>query len=43
MAKNPPEVKGGWVHKPDGPGLGVDLDDAGVRQFQGPNDSTDWV
>jgi len=43
MATNPPEVKGGWVDKPVRPGLGVDLDDAGVRQWQGPNDPPDWV
>jgi hypothetical protein len=36
-------VKGGWVDKPVRPGLGVDLDDAGVRQWQGPNDPADWV
>jgi L-alanine-DL-glutamate epimerase-like enolase superfamily enzyme len=43
MAKNPPEIKGGSTGIPEGPGLGVELDDAGVRQFQRPEDAPDWV
>jgi len=43
MAKNPPEVKGGWTGKPEGPGLGVELDDAGVRQWQAPGDPAEWL
>jgi galactonate dehydratase len=43
MARNPPVIKGGFAGQPEQPGLGVDLDDAGVKQWQGPNDSADWV
>ena len=43
MAKNPPVVKGGFAGKPELPGLGVDLDDAGVKQIQSAADSPDWV
>lgn len=43
MAKNPPVVKDGLVPKPQGPGLGVDLDDAGVKQWQREGDPPDWV
>ncbi len=43
MAKNPPVVKGGSTGKPEAPGLGVDLDDAGVKQFQRGDDPPDWV
>lgn len=38
-----PVVKGGFAGKPELPGLGVDLDDAGVKQIQGAADSPDWV
>jgi L-alanine-DL-glutamate epimerase-like enolase superfamily enzyme len=43
MAKNPPVLKGGLAPKPEAPGLGVDLDDAGVKQWQGQDDPPDWV
>jgi L-alanine-DL-glutamate epimerase-like enolase superfamily enzyme len=43
MAKNPPVVKGGMTGKPEAPGLGVDLDDAGVKRFQRGGDAPDWV
>jgi galactonate dehydratase len=43
MAKNPPVIRGGFTGKPELPGLGVDLDDAGVKQIQGAGDSPDWV
>ena len=43
MAKNPPVIKDGQAEKPELPGLGVELDDAGVRQFQRQGDSTDWI
>jgi L-alanine-DL-glutamate epimerase-like enolase superfamily enzyme len=42
MAKNPPEVKGGMVTQPQQPGLGVDLDDSGIKRFQADTDG-DWV
>ncbi|MFC1528489.1 mandelate racemase/muconate lactonizing enzyme family protein [Candidatus Latescibacterota bacterium] len=43
MAKNPPVIKDGGTDKPEKPGLGVELDDVGVRQWQRPGDSTDWM
>ncbi|MCC7156275.1 MAG: mandelate racemase/muconate lactonizing enzyme family protein [Bryobacterales bacterium] len=43
MAKNPPVLKGGMAPKPEAPGLGVDLDDAGVKEWQRVGDSPDWV
>jgi len=43
MAKNPPSIKGGFAGKPEQPGLGVELDDAGVKQWQRQSDPTDWV
>lgn len=43
MAKNPPVIKDGQAEKPELPGLGVELDDAGVRQWQAKNDSPDWM
>lgn len=43
MARNPPDVSGGEVGKPEAPGLGVELDDEGVKQWQGPDDPADWV
>ena len=38
MAVNPPEVKGGQAAAPDRPGLGVDLNEEGVRKFQADGD-----
>ncbi len=43
MAKNPPEVLGGSAGIPEGAGLGVELDDAGVRRLQRPEDPPEWV
>lgn len=43
MAKNPPEVTGGSVGLPERPGLGVELDDEGIRRWQGKDDPPDWV
>lgn len=43
MAKNPPVLKGGMASKPEAPGLGVELDDAGVKQWQREGDPPDWV
>ncbi len=43
MAKNPPRIEKGLAPKPSAPGLGVDLDDAGVKQFQREGDPSDWV
>jgi galactonate dehydratase len=43
MAKNPPAIKAGFAPKPEAPGLGVDLDDAGVKLWQREGDSPDWV
>lgn len=43
MAKNPPVIEKGLAAKPTAPGLGVDLDDAGVKQFQREGDPSDWV
>ncbi|HOL72185.1 MAG TPA: mandelate racemase/muconate lactonizing enzyme family protein [Bryobacteraceae bacterium] len=43
MAKNPPVIKNGAAQKPEAPGLGVDLDDAGVKAWQREGDSPDWV
>jgi len=43
MAQNPPIVKGGLTGKPEAPGLGVNLDDAGVKRFQRGDDPPDWV
>jgi L-alanine-DL-glutamate epimerase-like enolase superfamily enzyme len=43
MAKNPPVIKAGLATKPELPGLGVELDDAGVREWQGEGDSPDWT
>lgn len=42
MAANPPVVEGGTVGLPERPGLGVELDPAGVKQWQAEQDS-DWV
>jgi L-alanine-DL-glutamate epimerase-like enolase superfamily enzyme len=36
-------IKGGLAQRPEGPGLGVDLDDAGVRVWQRDGDPADWV
>jgi galactonate dehydratase len=43
MAKNPPLIKGGFAPVPEQPGLGVELDDAGVKKYQREGDSADWV
>ncbi len=43
MAKTPPVVKEGSIGLPEGPGLGVELDDEGVRRLQQPSDPADWV
>jgi galactonate dehydratase len=43
MAKNPPIIEEGKAEKPINPGLGVELDDAGVRQWQSKNDPADWI
>ena len=43
MAKNPPVLKGGMAPKPEAPGLGVDLDDSGVKEWQREGDSPDWL
>ena len=43
LAKNPPAIEGGSTGIPEGPGLGVELDDAGVRQWQSKNDPEDWI
>jgi L-alanine-DL-glutamate epimerase-like enolase superfamily enzyme len=43
MAKEPPEVKDGTAGLPVKPGLGVELDDAGVKAWQAPGDSADWM
>ncbi|MCW5977966.1 MAG: mandelate racemase/muconate lactonizing enzyme family protein [Bryobacteraceae bacterium] len=43
MARNPPAIKGGMATKPEAPGLGVDLDDAGVKQWQREGDWADWI
>ena len=43
MAKVPPVIKGGFAELPKGPGLGVELDDAGVKAWQSPGDSPDWM
>lgn len=43
MAKNPPVIKGGMTGLPEAPGLGVELDDAGVRKWQRGDDPPDWV
>jgi len=43
IAKNPPVIKGGMAPRPEVPGLGVELDDAGVKQWQRTGDSPDWV
>ena len=43
MAKNPPVIKGGFAQRPEGHGLGVELDDAGVRVWQRDGDPADWV
>ena len=42
MAKNPPEISGGSAGKPEAPGLGVELDDEGVRQWQRGDDPPGW-
>jgi L-alanine-DL-glutamate epimerase-like enolase superfamily enzyme len=43
MAKNPPVIKGGSAERPERPGLGVELDDAGVKQWQSETDPPDWI
>ena len=43
MAKNPPVVKDGFGEIPRGAGLGVELDDAGVKPWQAPSDSAEWM
>lgn len=43
MAQKPPVVKDGSTGIPEGPGLSVELDDAGVRRLQQPADPPDWV
>ncbi|MFN3324390.1 MAG: mandelate racemase/muconate lactonizing enzyme family protein [Bryobacteraceae bacterium] len=43
MAKNPPAIKGGHAALPEGPGLGVELDEAGIKRYQRPNDEADWA
>ena len=42
MAKNPPEISGGSTGQPEAPGLGVELDDEGVKQWQRGDDPPDW-
>jgi len=45
LAKNPPEVKGGFAMRPDGPGLGVDLNEEAFRQRQTARggEFQDWI
>jgi len=43
MATNPPVIEQGSARCPDRPGLGVDLNDEGVRQWQSKGDSTEWM
>jgi L-alanine-DL-glutamate epimerase-like enolase superfamily enzyme len=43
MAKNPPVIKGGMAPRPELPGLGVELDEAGVKQWQRSGDTPEWV
>jgi L-alanine-DL-glutamate epimerase-like enolase superfamily enzyme len=43
MAKNPPVIKGGFAGRPEAPGLGVELDDAGVKVWQRGSDPAEWV
>jgi galactonate dehydratase len=43
MAKEPPVIKDGNAELPTRPGLGVELDDAGVKAWQSQGDSPDWM
>ncbi|MFC1537950.1 mandelate racemase/muconate lactonizing enzyme family protein [Candidatus Latescibacterota bacterium] len=43
MAKNPPIIENGSAECPDRPGLGVELDDSGVREWQSKDDPADWI
>jgi L-alanine-DL-glutamate epimerase-like enolase superfamily enzyme len=43
MAKEPPVIKDGNAELPTRPGLGVELDDAGVKAWQSQGDSADWL
>jgi L-alanine-DL-glutamate epimerase-like enolase superfamily enzyme len=43
MAKNPPVIKDGNAETPTGVGLGIELDDAGIKPWQSPGDSPDWM
>jgi len=45
LARNPPVVKDGFAVKPEGPGLGVELNEEVFRQRQGARggEFQDWV
>ena len=45
LAKNPPVVKNGMAARPDGPGLGVELNEEVFRQRGGRGGGAfqDWV
>ncbi|MFC1541094.1 mandelate racemase/muconate lactonizing enzyme family protein [Candidatus Latescibacterota bacterium] len=43
MAQNPPMIENGSAECPDRPGLGVELDDSGVREWQSKDDPADWI
>jgi L-alanine-DL-glutamate epimerase-like enolase superfamily enzyme len=43
MANNPPVIKDGQAEKPELPGLGVELNDNGVKKWQNPGDSPKWM
>jgi L-alanine-DL-glutamate epimerase-like enolase superfamily enzyme len=34
LVTNPIEQRGGWVTPPEGPGLGVDVDETVVRRYR---------
>jgi L-alanine-DL-glutamate epimerase-like enolase superfamily enzyme len=34
LVRRPIEQRGGWVSPPEGPGLGVDMDEAVVRHYR---------
>ena len=45
LAKNPPSIKGGLAAKPDGPGLGVELNEEAFRTRRRPANQPfqDWI
>ena len=43
MAKNPPVIEQGNAICSDRPGLGVELNDEGVKQWQSREDSAEWM